>query len=114
MDYGLLIDYKWCTGCHSCEVACQQVHEGFAPKTVGGEHKEGIKLHEIGPYSLGENKFQWEFIPVPTEFCDLCKQRTERGKLPACVGPCQGACIKYGTIEELAKEMTSDHMVLFR
>lgn len=21
--YGILIDYNWCTGCHSCEMACQ-------------------------------------------------------------------------------------------
>ena len=21
--YGLLIDYTWCTGCHSCEMACK-------------------------------------------------------------------------------------------
>ena len=23
---GLLIDYDYCTGCHTCEVACQQEH----------------------------------------------------------------------------------------
>ncbi|MFC1640021.1 4Fe-4S binding protein [Gemmatimonadota bacterium] len=21
-EYGLLIDYEYCTGCHACEVAC--------------------------------------------------------------------------------------------
>ena len=30
---GLLIDYEWCTGCHTCEIACQQEH-GFAPRNV--------------------------------------------------------------------------------
>ena len=25
--YALLIDYDYCTGCHSCEVACQQEHD---------------------------------------------------------------------------------------
>lgn len=24
MRSGLLIDYKYCTGCHTCEVACQK------------------------------------------------------------------------------------------
>ncbi|RLF04803.1 MAG: oxidoreductase, partial [Thermoprotei archaeon] len=24
--YGLLIDYEYCTGCHTCEVACKQEH----------------------------------------------------------------------------------------
>ena len=23
-EYGLLIDYEYCTGCHACEVACSQ------------------------------------------------------------------------------------------
>ena len=24
-EYGLLIDYEFCTGCHTCEVACKKV-----------------------------------------------------------------------------------------
>ena len=23
MAYGLLIDTEWCSGCHTCEMACQ-------------------------------------------------------------------------------------------
>jgi Fe-S-cluster-containing dehydrogenase component len=30
--YGLLINYDYCTGCHSCEVACQQEHDFPAGK----------------------------------------------------------------------------------
>jgi len=40
---GLLIDYEYCTGCHTCEVACKQ--ELDLP--VG---KWGIKLLEDGPW----------------------------------------------------------------
>ncbi|MFC1869525.1 hypothetical protein ACFL0H_15530 [Thermodesulfobacteriota bacterium] len=29
---GLLIDYNYCTGCHSCEIACQQEHDFPAGK----------------------------------------------------------------------------------
>ena len=25
-EYGLLIDYEYCTGCVACQVACQQEH----------------------------------------------------------------------------------------
>ena len=25
--YGLLIDYTWCTGCHSCEMACKDYND---------------------------------------------------------------------------------------
>lgn len=32
---GLLIDYEYCTGCHSCEVACKQEHGlGAGPRLV--------------------------------------------------------------------------------
>ena len=33
-DYGLLIDYKYCTNCRSCEVACQQ-EKGLASDQFG-------------------------------------------------------------------------------
>ena len=32
-EYGLLIDYHYCTGCLSCEVACQQEHNHPAGKS---------------------------------------------------------------------------------
>jgi len=32
--YGILIDYDYCTGCHTCEVACQQEHD-YAVGTNG-------------------------------------------------------------------------------
>ena len=51
---GILINYEYCTGCHSCEVACKKHLE--LPK---GEF--GIKLTEVGPYAysgreLGKDK----------------------------------------------------------
>jgi len=27
MDYGLYVDYEWCSGCHACELACKQEHD---------------------------------------------------------------------------------------
>ena len=41
---GILINYEFCTGCHSCEVACKK-HLGLP----AGEF--GIKLTETGPYA---------------------------------------------------------------
>ena len=105
--YGLLINYEYCTGCHSCEVACKQEHN----IPVG---KWGIKISEIGPWQISKNKWQLSYIPVPTDLCTLCKSRTKKGKLPACVHNCNAAVMKYGPVEELAKEMIgSNRMVLF-
>ena len=44
MTKAILINYEYCTGCHSCEVACKK--ELGLPK---GEF--GIKLTETGPYA---------------------------------------------------------------
>ena len=102
----LLIDYEYCTGCHTCEVACQQEH-GFEPT------KLGIEIKQIGPTYLGNRKWQYDYIPTPTAFCDLCSDRVSKGKKPSCVHHCQSNCMEYGTVEELAKKVTRNKMVIF-
>jgi Fe-S-cluster-containing dehydrogenase component len=100
---GLLIDYKYCTGCHSCEVACKN----HLDLPVG---KWGIKLIEVGPFIIEQgtpDKFEWIYLPVPTELCDMCVDEVEKGYKPMCAHHCLGDCIVYGTVEELAKLMES-------
>jgi anaerobic dimethyl sulfoxide reductase subunit B (iron-sulfur subunit) len=105
--YGLLIDYDWCTGCHSCEVACQM--ERGLP--VG---QWGIKLAELGPWEYAPEVWQLSYVPLPTDQCNLCAARVALGKKPSCVQHCQAKCIEYGPVVELAKKL-SDHpkQVLF-
>lgn len=97
-QYGLLIDYEYCTGCHSCEVACKK--EKDIP--IG---KWGIKLAEVGPWKIDDDKWEWNYIPVPTQLCDLCEDRVNRGEKPSCVHHCLGLCMEHGPVEELAKKM---------
>ena len=73
MKKAILIDYKYCTGCHTCEVACQK-HLGLEPD------KWGIKLTQIGPDEVAPRQWQYEFVPVPTDRCNRCADRLERGK----------------------------------
>lgn len=94
----LLIDHEFCTGCHSCEIACRNA-KGI---TRG---KWGIKLTEVGPFKLSPDKWEWIYLPVPTQLCDLCKDRTAEGKKPACVHHCLSLCMDYGPVEEMAKKM---------
>jgi Fe-S-cluster-containing dehydrogenase component len=105
--YGLLIDYEYCTGCHTCEVACKMEHE----IPVG---QWGIKLAEIGPWQISAEKWQLSYIPVPTEQCNLCGQRVAAGKKPACVQHCQADVMRFGPVEELAKQLAEKpRQVLF-
>ena len=93
---GLLIDYEYCTGCYSCVVACKQEHN----YPVG---KGGIKLNEI--ITEGAEMVRTDYIPFPTEFCDLCAARTAKGQSPTCVKHCQASCMMYGPLDELVKAM---------
>jgi Fe-S-cluster-containing dehydrogenase component len=94
---GLLIQYEYCTGCHSCEVACKQEH-GYP---VG---KGGIHLNEIIT-KLPDDKIRIDYLPFTTEYCDLCKARVRRGEDPACVKHCQASTMWYGNISDLVKLM---------
>lgn len=105
--FGLLIDYEFCTGCHTCEVACKK--EQNLP---AGQF--GIKVVEDGPRKLNSGKYEWRYIPVPTELCNLCEDRVAAGKLPTCVHHCQASVMTYGPVEELAEKAGSKaKMVLF-
>ncbi len=95
MRNGLLIDYEFCTGCHSCEVACKEEH-GFP---VG---KGGIRLYQDGPWEIDGKHIHWNKVPVPTDLCDLCAERTARGRKPTCMHHCLASCITYGPVDELS------------
>ena len=103
----LLIDYEFCFGCHTCEAACKTEH-GFAPK------EWGIELRQIGPREIAPDKWEYSYIPIPTELCDLCEDRVKEGRLPTCVHHCQAKVMEYGPVEELAARAASKpKMVLF-
>lgn len=103
VKYALLIDYEFCSGCETCVVACKEEHD----LPVG---KWGIRVLDDGPWQKNDsgdqgNCFNWNKIPVPTDLCDLCEERIAVGKRPTCVHHCQADVIRFGTLEEMAKEM---------
>jgi len=96
-EYGLLIDYEYCTGCYACQVACAQEYQWPAGMA-------GMQVLEV-VQKLPHEKAYLAYIPVPTELCILCAPRTKKGLEPACVKHCMARCMKYGRIKDLAKEM---------
>ena len=96
-EYGLLIDYEYCTGCHACEVACAQEYKRPAGMA-------GIQVIEV-IQKMPRDRAYLAYLPFPTELCILCRPRTRKGLQPACVQHCMAACMTYGRIEDLAKEM---------
>jgi Fe-S-cluster-containing dehydrogenase component len=94
--YGLLIDHDFCTGCHSCEVACQQEH-GYPVGT------NGIVVKEY-EYEIG-GRVKIDFMPFLTDHCDLCTARMTKNERPACVKHCQAAIMEFGLTQDLAATM---------
>lgn len=106
--YGLMIDYAYCTGCHTCEVACKKHLE--LP-----EGQYGIHVLQDGPRELPDKgKWEFNFLPMPTSLCDMCIDRIDQGKDAACIHHCPAHCMRYGTVDELSKLMVeSSKRVLF-
>lgn len=102
MAKGLLVNYEYCTGCHSCEVACKK-HLKLS------EGQFGIKVSEVGPFRIakgqGPEAWEWSWVPSITKLCDGCCDRVSAGKMPMCVQHCQAWCIQYGDIDELVSRI---------
>lgn len=98
MAYGLLFDYEYCTNCGSCQVSCKEEH-GYP---VG---KTGIKVVTDGPWKIDDEQWNFNHWPIVTDLCDLCAERTGKGKEPICVHHCLSNIITYGTVEELSKKL---------
>ena len=105
-QYGLLIDYEYCTGCMACTVACQQEYD----------HRAGVSGMRVieQVQELPNGKPYLCFLPFPTETCILCKPRVNRGEKPACVKHCMARVIEFGKLDELAQKLGSKpRMVLW-
>ena len=102
---GLLFDFEFCTGCFTCQVACAQ--EYHRPKD-----QVGIQVIETVTIKVDDNPYL-AFLPFPTENCNLCIGRTQKGEEPTCVKHCMANIIQYGPIDELVTKMDKTRMVLY-
>lgn len=108
-EYGLFIDYEYCSGCKACITACKMEH-GMP------ESDFGIVVMQDGPRECSDGTWEYNYLPMPTHLCDLCAERTAKGKLPTCVHHCQNAVMVYGAVEELtakAKSSAKDKIAIY-
>ncbi len=96
-EFGLLIDYEYCTGCYACQVACSQEYHWPAGMA-------GMKVLEI-VQNLPKDKAYLNYLPFPTELCNLCAPRTKKGLEPACAKHCMAGVITHGRLEDLSKKL---------
>lgn len=75
----------------------------------------GARMTKLGPLHIDEAEkvFQYDFLPQFTLWCDLCAERTSKGKVPSCVQHCQSQCLECGPIDELAAKMANPKDLLY-
>jgi len=93
--YAMLIDVYYCTGCHTCEVACQQ-ENSYPAGQFGIKVTEHILRKKDG--------LTIDYVPYMTDLCNFCTVRVAEGRKPSCVKHCLARCMTFGPIEEVVEE----------
>lgn len=103
MPKGMLVDYEYCSGCHTCEMACTVELTHDYP-----EGHCGLKIHHEGLYQIAKDTWTDIYLPIFTDLCDQCgARRAQDESQPTCVKHCQAHVIKYGEIEDLVHDLTT-------
>ena len=103
--YSLVVDYTYCTGCHACEIACNQEYN----RPVG---IAGIKVFE-STMKLGDN-LHIRYMPVRTDICSFCAGRIKKGKEPSCAQHCLAGCLEVSERQGIAEVVSErDRVMLF-
>jgi Fe-S-cluster-containing dehydrogenase component len=103
-DYSLLVDYLYCTGCHTCEVACKQEHHFPAGK------EGGVRVMEM-VHELPGGKVDVTYFPYFTAACSFCASRVKKGLLPACVQHCMAGILEFGRLQDLSGRLPAGRKV---
>ena len=101
MVRGILVDYEFCTGYHTCEIACAVSHN--LPN-----NRAGVVVHHEGAWEIAKDAWQDTYLPVFTDVCDLCECGTKaHDGVPMCVHHCQANVLKIGDVEDLTKDLAA-------
>ena len=97
MDYAMIVNYEYCTNCRSCEISCRK--EKGIPLD-----QWGIKVQQLGPAQF-DDAIEWDYVPVPSSLCDMCVERIQGGKKPACELHCLSDVIRIVPLEDAGRTM---------
>jgi len=95
----ILVNLKRCTGCWTCSLACKVGNELAEDewwqyvKTIGA----GSGIDE--PAGTWPDLFM-KWMPIYTQDCILCSERTAEGKEPYCTYNCPTKALTYGDLDD--------------
>ena len=98
MQKALIIDYKYCTGCHVCEVACRNEH-GFALGSAASRFP--MRVRKDG------RPLELELRAGSTDLCDFCDARAAQGQDAACVHHCLAKCMEIVEVEDVSARLAA-------
>lgn len=90
---GFYFDAESCIACHTCQVACKDVHD----LPVGTNYRAVRSFCTGGGFTPRSYN-----VSIALQGCDLCTELRELGELPACVASCPMRALEFGDIDELA------------
>lgn len=100
--YGFYFDAESCIACHTCQVACKDVHD----------LPVGVNYREVRSFVTGEGFAPRMYhISVSMPGCDLCAELRECGEEVACVASCPMRCLEFGDIDELRAKHAGEPLV---
>lgn len=76
----------------------------------------GVRVLQNGPWPIRDedgndtDRFVYDNLPTFSKLCDLCADRQAHSKDPMCVHHCQAACLKFGPVDELVKDLDAKPM----
>lgn len=99
--YGFYFDAESCIGCHTCQVACKDVHD----------LPVGTNYRSVRSFCTGQGVTpQMYHISIPERGCNLCADLREIGEDPACVAACPMRCLEFGDVDELAAKHAGERL----
>lgn len=102
--FGFYFDAESCIGCHTCQIACKDVHD----------LPVGTNYRSVRSFVTGEGVAPRMYhLSLSMPGCNLCSDLRACGEQVACVVSCPMRCLEFGDIEELkakhADEPLADH-----
>lgn len=94
----ILVNLNRCTGCWTCSMACKVAHD--LPEDTWWQY-----IRTVGEDKIDEPAGEWpnltlSWLPIFTQSCIMCPDRTKDGLDPYCVYNCPTKALTYGDLDE--------------